>query len=282
MAHSADEIIEAFAIVAPYFNEVTTEDMGITVIKDGVYIAYQAAESLNFNSKIGEPIKGKVALDCLATGRKIFRLIGKEQSAYGIPYVACAYPIKDGDRVVGCITTTQTATTHERLSVTAENLAAASEEMSAGLEEVSAHAQELASISKELGVYGKELEDVSRRSNDIISIIKSTASQTNLLGLNATIEAARVGEMGRGFGVVAEEVRKLADATSKSVVSINESLEQIRQVANAFSSRLVDADNNVTQQSNSVRELATASQNLAEMATQLAGIAQNYFKLTEE
>ncbi len=282
MTYSADEILEAFVKIAPYFNEVITEDMGITVIKDGVYIAYQAAEGLNFNSKIGDPVKGKVALDCLATGRKNFRLIGKEQSAYGIPYVACAYPIKDGDCVVGCITTTQTAITHDKLSTTAENLAAASQEMSAGLEEVSAHAQEIAFISKELGDYGKKLEDVSKQSNEIISIIKNTASQTNLLGLNATIEAARVGEMGRGFGVVAEEVRKLADSTSKSVISINQSLEQIRQVASSFSARLVDADDSIAQQSNSVRELAVASQSLSEMATQLAGLAQNYFKLTDE
>jgi len=281
MASAAEDILDHFAEIAFSFNEVVVEDIGISVIKDGVYIAYAPAAGLDLKNKPGEPVKGKVSIDCIATGRKIISLVNKEKSAYGVPYIACAYPVKDGNRVIGCITTTQTIETYEVIKSTAEHLAASSEEMSAGLEEVSARSHELSLISHELGGLGKNLSDTSRQTDEIVAFIKKIAGQTNLLGLNAAIEAARVGELGRGFGVVAEEVRKLADATAQSVKSINESLLKIQGVADSFAGKLAIIDDNIDQQAGSINEITSASQHLAESATQLAEIAQKYFKQTD-
>ncbi|MCZ4306658.1 methyl-accepting chemotaxis protein [Zoogloeaceae bacterium G21618-S1] len=148
-------------------------------------------------------------------------------------------------------------------------------------------AEEVAHIATQAGASAtrvRELADVlsglERRSEDIngiVSVIREIADQTNLLALNAAIEAARAGEQGRGFAVVADEVRKLAERTGKATVEISDMLGGMRQEtgqAVGFMTETVgtvESSVSLTEDARvKIREIGEQSRNVAERMAEIA------------
>ena len=273
------DIVDYFALIAPYVNEIIPGDIGVTIAKDYKYTLYIPADSLNLGTKIGEEVRSGGTRQAFDTGKQVVRVITKDKSAYGIGYIVCSTPYFDGDKVAGVITITQGTTQFEKINGAATELAASSEELSASIQELASRASQLASTSKELDHLSHDLQENAKKTDEIVSFIKQVAGQTNLLGLNAAIEAARVGEAGRGFGVVAEEVRKLAAASAESVKTISAALGNIAASVTTLSQKVREIDQNAAGQTAALHEMAKASQELAALASGLSEASKELFEL---
>jgi methyl-accepting chemotaxis protein len=137
---------------------------------------------------------------------------------------------------------------HKNTSTANENLTEATKEIM----RLTADVQKTATIEVEMAEKINQLNAEAEQVKSVLGVIADIAEQTNLLALNAAIEAARAGEHGRGFAVVADEVRKLAERTQKSLVETQSTINVIMQ-------SIMEASSQMNKNSEHIQNLADIS-----------------------
>jgi len=203
------------------------------------------------------------------------RQVRLDASALGLPVVMKAVPIAgEGGEPVGAFCACVRVDAEERLFGLATTLSSSVQQTSATLQEMAASMQVLATS---LGDIARESRSVLTAVRDVRSIsdeVREIADTSRILGLNASIEASRAGESGRGFAVIAREIRRLAEGAREQTDVIAQNTRRMVEMLEALNEAIERVDREAEAQRSAMEALASAMQEVSQVAVELVAFAE--------
>lgn len=272
-------VYSAFKDFAPLIANMFSEGAVLYMTAGEEITRYQSSAKFELPElEEGKKLKaGAAALEAMqkkAPVRKEF-----DASVYGVPVMLMNYPLFDEDdsaKVVASFGLALPKAHAVQLRNHSNTISKSLEDISSVICELAASAGNINENEQKLNEKINVINDYTGQITEVLDFIKQIADETKMLGLNAAIEAARAGEAGRGFGVVAEEIRKLSDESKQTVIRINQLTDSINQEVeqtSEFSQSTLNASQEqaaATQEVNaSIEEITSLSDELAKMAQEM-------------
>jgi len=268
-------IVSSFEEILDQLPALFEEEISFTLTDKERYVKFAPSKNMPAYAEVGSIIpRGDELREVLESGKiKAFTIDNYNNMSIRVVEI----PLKDEHgKVVGTIAYAKNLENSINVSKMSVDLSNATASILKVANEINNDIQNIREINTKVVEEVKITSSQCNNTDDIINFIEGIAKQTNLLGLNAAIEASRAGELGRGFGVVASEIRKLSGSSTQSITEINNILKSIKDsvgiveksigISMASSEKQEQA---LTQIIHSVKELNKSAGILAEMASKL-------------
>lgn len=217
--------LESFLDVIPHIKGIMQEDIVVALCDKIKFIGYCQGDKIDLGIVVGRS---------LDPNEPLYRTVNENivvsevvpKNIFGVPFRAISYPILNSNgEVIGGIGIGRILENQWKVEEAADCLYSSIEQTNASILEIAQDAQRLSNSINEIVSFAKSTGEKIKNTDEIIKLIQNISAQTNLLGLNAAIESSRAGEYGRGFKVVASEMRKLATIASSSSKQIADELK---------------------------------------------------------
>jgi archaellum component FlaC len=271
---SESSIFDSLNDSLQYIDILFDHDVTIYIADTEKILKILRSGKLTLSSKEGDPTpKAGPPGQALKTGKTVIDIVPAEM--YGVPFKSYSIPIKDADgKVIGLLLAAKNIENMSKVLTLSENVSNSLKQISLASNEISQEIDKIIDSNSETSSALNKANKNAKDTNEILQFIQGVSSQTNLLGLNAAIEASRAGDNGKGFGVVAQEIRKLSKSSSESVKKIDSVLKEITSSMGIVTNTINKSNSNFEAASSAIEKITSSIQELASNAELLEELAK--------
>jgi len=257
-----NEILNSFNNMLAYLPYFFDDDISFGITATKTYLKVECNPNLNLRLKEGDRIpEGGAVFMAMKNDEILIKNVPKE--VYGVPFRSYAIPIhNEQHEVEGCIVMRKSLVKRNELINISQTLSSALGQISTAINNLSTGVQDVVNMNDDISLKVQEANENSKNTDEILSFIQAISSKTNMLGLNAAIEVARAGEAGRGFKVVATEIRKLSTSTSESVKKVDDVLKSIGASIKSINEKISKSTGVFEEQAATLQEIAASLEEL--------------------